>query len=124
MKRKKWIKWAALLVLGLTVVAHCFTWPGREISKDAGVEKGAWVLETEDARRIVTILRRPHIATVSDDKLDCVPEMKFTVINDETQYLLYIHAHTRKGCMVINEKEWGWFYIPPWEMKTLEGVFS
>ena len=113
-----------LLMLVLAIAVYCFTWPGRKIGTDAAVNEGARILCTEDAQRIVTFLRRPHIPTVSDDKLDCMPEMVFTVTDGGNQYGISIHAHTNKAGLAINDERWGYFYLPTWEIKTLEEVFE
>ena len=119
MKGKKLIKWTVLLLMVAVIAIYCSVWPGRQISDNASVQSGNW--DSEESKRIVTILRRPHIPTVPA-MCDCAPDLCGSLLSDGVEYRLAIRSHDHQGQLWRGDERIAVFYIPSWEMKTIQQV--
>jgi len=121
MKGKKWIKWIALLLLAVVIAGYCFAWPGRQISDNASVQNGNQ--PSEESKRIVTILRRPHIPTVPA-MCDCAPDLGVSLLSDGVEYRFAIRSHDKQGQLWRGDERIAVFYIPSWEMRTIQEILT
>ena len=121
MKGKKLIKWTVRLLMVAVIAIYCSMWPGRQISDNASVQNGNW--DSEESKRIVTILRRPHIPTVPA-MCDCAPDLGVSLLSNGAEYYLAIRSHDNQGQLWRGEERIAVFYIPSGEMKTFWQVLS